>query len=300
MVTVGIHDVATVDVEASPSVVWVGETISVNVTVQNHGDYSETFNVAVYANSTEIQTLTLNDVLAGETVELSFDWNTTGLAAGDYGLQAVADTVADETHTADNTYDGGTVTLTQGIHDIAVINATSSKTALAQGYSVNISLTLTNEGNFTENLNLTLSARNASSTVTIETISIANLVSGETRTITVVWTADGWSMDSYTVLACVEPVPNEAHVEDNAYEGGMVSVVLPGDVTANGLVNMIDLYLIAKSFGETAPYERQVTANCDINDDGIINMFDLYISAMYFGERLLFASLPIHGLPASL
>ena len=59
--------------------------------------------------------------------------------------------------------------------------------------------------------------------------------------------------------------------------------VLIGDVDNNNIVNMLDLYYTALSFGWTGdpccvPY--------DINTDGIVNMLDLYICALKFGGTL--------------
>jgi len=39
------HDIAVTNVTASPDTVKIGEPVSINVTVTNEGDYSETFNV---------------------------------------------------------------------------------------------------------------------------------------------------------------------------------------------------------------------------------------------------------------
>jgi hypothetical protein len=49
-----------------------------------------------------IDTETIVDLAAGDSAALMFEWNTTGVAYGNYTMTAVADPVANETNTADN------------------------------------------------------------------------------------------------------------------------------------------------------------------------------------------------------
>lgn len=55
------------------------------------------------------------------------------------------------------------------------------------------------------------------------------------------------------------------------------------DVNADGIVNILDLTLIATHFGET-PTEDQ-RPNPDVNGDGIVNILDLTLVASYFGKK---------------
>jgi hypothetical protein len=97
-----VHDVAVLNVVASPSRAVVGTTIQVNVTVKNEGNTYETFDVSLDYNGTLIGTQTVTDMVPGSTKILSFSWSTTGLPTGAYNLTAVASTVPGETDTADN------------------------------------------------------------------------------------------------------------------------------------------------------------------------------------------------------
>ncbi|MEM2567690.1 MAG: CARDB domain-containing protein [Candidatus Bathyarchaeia archaeon] len=71
------------------TVVGEGYTMNINVTVINQGDFMETFNVAVYANTTEIRTKEIT-LQSGESTTLTFTWNTTDFAKGNYTLCAYA------------------------------------------------------------------------------------------------------------------------------------------------------------------------------------------------------------------
>jgi hypothetical protein len=108
------HDVAVINVTTSKAgclprpTVGKGYTAMVNVTVENQGGFTETFNVTAYADSSvigEMQT-TLNPA---QSIVLTFTWNTTGYAYGNYTISATADTVLGETDTGDNTLIDGTV-----------------------------------------------------------------------------------------------------------------------------------------------------------------------------------------------
>jgi len=105
------HDVAITNVTPSKTVVGLGYSLNINVTAANQGGYTETFNVTVYANITSIALQTV--ILSSEnSTTITFTWNTTGFAYGDYTISAVADTVLGETDTTDNTHINGAVLVT--------------------------------------------------------------------------------------------------------------------------------------------------------------------------------------------
>ena len=105
---VGVHDVAVTNVASSKTVVCQGFSATINVTVANQGDYTETFNVTAYANATAIQTETLT-LTSQDSTTLTFTWNTTGFVKGNYTISAYAEPVPGETYTADNNFTDGWV-----------------------------------------------------------------------------------------------------------------------------------------------------------------------------------------------
>jgi parallel beta-helix repeat protein len=60
-------------------------------------------------------------------------------------------------------------------------------------------------------------------------------------------------------------------------------VGLVGDVNADGIVDIADIYLIALAYG-TMPGQPGYNLNLDINSDGIIDIADIYIAALHYGE----------------
>jgi hypothetical protein len=113
-VTVNItegHDVAVTSVTSSKTVVGQGYTVSINVTVANYGNSTETFQVTAYANATSIasQNITLS---GGSFATITFVWNTTSFAKGNYTISAYAWPVPDEINTENNNLTDGIVKVT--------------------------------------------------------------------------------------------------------------------------------------------------------------------------------------------
>jgi len=103
------RDIAISNVTASPSEVYPSENVSITVDVKNEGAVNETFNVTVYRNDTAIGTQTVSDLAPWNPITLTFNWNTTGAAHGNYEIRAEASIVPDERDISDNTYIDGTV-----------------------------------------------------------------------------------------------------------------------------------------------------------------------------------------------
>lgn len=103
------HDIAITNVSPSTTSVRQGESLNIDVTVANLGDFDETFDVIVYANTTEIGTQTIISLSSGDSTTLTFPWNTTGFALGEYTISAYANPALGETNIDNNEYINGTV-----------------------------------------------------------------------------------------------------------------------------------------------------------------------------------------------
>ena len=53
---------------------------------------------------------------------------------------------------------------------------------------------------------------------------------------------------------------------------------LVGDVNSDGVVNILDLTLVAQNFGVEKPSNPKV----DVNEDGVVNILDLTLVAQNF------------------
>jgi len=111
-IIVGEHNIAVTRVLPAKYIVEPGEILPINVTVINKGDFIETFNLTLYANTTAIQTVTLT-IEGGNSTTLTIMWNTGGFASGSYTIRAYVEPVPRETAIEDNTYTDGTVQILQ-------------------------------------------------------------------------------------------------------------------------------------------------------------------------------------------
>jgi len=105
-----VHNVAITDV-LSKTVVCQNCSAQIDVAFTNQGNYAETSNVTVYANTTVIATFTDIALARKESTTLTFNWDTTGFTKETYIIWAYVDPVANETETADNTYIGSGITI---------------------------------------------------------------------------------------------------------------------------------------------------------------------------------------------
>jgi hypothetical protein len=97
------HNIATTNVKPLKTVVGQGFPAQINVTVANKGSFTETFNITLCANKTAIETREVT-LASGSFTTVTFTWNTSNFAKGNYTISANATTLPDETATSDNTF----------------------------------------------------------------------------------------------------------------------------------------------------------------------------------------------------
>ena len=177
-----------------------------------------------------------------------------------------------------------------GLHDITITDVTPLKTVVGQGYSMNINVTVANQGDFTETFNVTLYAN----TTTIETKQIT-LTNGASTTITFTWDTTGFAKGNYTIWAYAWPVQGETDTADNTLFDGVVYVGVPCDVSGptqgvpDGICNMRDIGYICAHF-VTTPTSPNWNPNCDITGptpkipDDVVNMRDIGEACNNFGK----------------
>ena len=101
-----LHDVSVTDATPTPTTIYQGGIVEVNVTVQNQGNFAETFDVNVYANSTLVGTESIFNLASGDSVTLTISWDTDEFQRGNYTISARATEVSSELDTLDNIYVG--------------------------------------------------------------------------------------------------------------------------------------------------------------------------------------------------
>jgi parallel beta-helix repeat protein len=169
-------------------------------------------------------------------------------------------------------------------HDVAVINAWSSKTVIGQGYNGDIKVFGANKGEYAETFNLT---------VYIESVAFASwtlhLEGGLTATIGLSWNTTDFSKKNYTISASATAVPGETDSTDNNCTW-TVHVGVPGDVSSSvqgaydGTVNMRDAQYMILQFN-SKPGSPKWKPNVDVNNDLVVNMRDIQIVIMNFNKH---------------
>ncbi len=110
--TVRTHEISVPNAGHSKATVGQGCHLRINATVKNEGGFAESFSVSAFAvNETGSYiigslSVTLN---IGENKTMTFVWDATGFAIGNYTIRLVADSVMFEANTDDNTLVDGVV-----------------------------------------------------------------------------------------------------------------------------------------------------------------------------------------------
>jgi hypothetical protein len=182
-------------------------------------------------------------------------------------------------NTADHTVYGsaphlsmfGVTSLPQPPDGIMVASASCPKTVVCQSYSANVSVTVSNHGNFPQtNLNVYLFCN---TTLLPTMYQIVELDPGAQETLNFTWNTTGFAKGNYSVSTYSHRI-------------GWVYVSMVGDVNGDGKVDGKDLGWVAWCFGSYpgAPPPMSWNPNADINNDGKIDGKDLGIVAWHFGE----------------
>jgi hypothetical protein len=162
--------------------------------------------------------------------------------------------------------------------DVALLSIIGSKTIGGQGYTLNINVTVENQGDFTETFNITVYV-NATE---IETKQVT-LANGASIILTFTWDTSGFVKGNYTLWAYAEPVQGETETMDNML-AVWIFLTLPGDINGDQKVNILDAILLANAFN-SKPGDPNWSSNADINGDSKVNILDAIILASYFNQK---------------
>ena len=176
------------------------------------------------------------------------------------------------------------------VSDIAIANLVPSKTVVGQGYSMDITVTVENQGDYTETFNVTIYANTTA--ITTRTVTLTN---GNSATITFIWNTTNVTLGNYVIKAVATTMPGEIDTDDNALINGTVLIGVPCDVTGptrgvpDGVCNMRDIGYMCAHFG-TKPSSPNWDSNCDVTGptpgvpDGIVDMRDIGETCKNFGK----------------
>jgi hypothetical protein len=165
-------------------------------------------------------------------------------------------------------------------HDIAITNVTTLKSVVGQGYTLNMNVTITDQGDYAETFNVTVYANQT----IIATLGNINLTSQNSVTITSVWNTAGSAYGNYAIWAYATPVLDETNTTNNNYTDGMIKMSIPGDINGDFQVSLSDLVLLANAYG-SKPGDTKWNPNADINGNNIVDLSDLVLMAIHYGQH---------------
>jgi hypothetical protein len=173
----------------------------------------------------------------------------------------------------------GFVQVRQSMHDIAVSSVLLNKGAVGQNYNADITVTVENQGDFSETFNVTVSCNSSIAGMQM----VTNLAPDNTVTLTFVWNTTGVSKGYYSISGTADNITAEQDLADNILScANRVYVGIPGDVNGDHEVSMRDIAPICRFF-MTVLGDPQYAATYDITNDGKIDMKDVGIAARNFG-----------------
>jgi thermitase len=171
------------------------------------------------------------------------------------------------------------------LNDIGITSVTTTKTVVGQGYNLTVSVKILNYDVSTAIFNLTMCANQT----IVQTFTNIVLTSRNSVTMTFNWNTTSVAYGNYDLKAIVDTVEGEKNTADNSFIYGVISVVIPGDVNADGIVEMMDFFILSQHYMHSPPDGHMLGTvlyhecyNADVNDDGIIEMMDFYILAQNF------------------
>jgi len=206
------YDIAITDV--LPAVAAVGSVVPVTIAVTNKTSVPETFTVTLSNVTSGVAVGSQSvDLLAGNaSTNLTLAWNTAGLDVGDYTLEARAGAVPNETLLSDNTF-SRRITLRHPVHDVAIAAIEAPAAVFAEGLT-NIAVTVTNRGDVTETLAVTL--LDDTDLLGIGTQEVAGLAPQSAVTAVFAWSTTNASWGPHVLRAVAGVVAGETSVSDNS------------------------------------------------------------------------------------
>jgi hypothetical protein len=205
-----VHDIAVTSISA-PTPAIMGELSMVTATIANQGTYVESFEVSLADDlgATVGPPQTVAALAAGASLSLSFAW--TPAVTGTHTLTAVAAAVSGETDTADNVKTTTSIVASEAVHDVAVTAVVAPLTATVN-VAQNVTVTVANEGMFTESFEVGLAGDLGATVGPPQTV--AALAAGGRLSLSFAWTPA--VTGTHTLTATASTVNGEIDTADNA------------------------------------------------------------------------------------
>ncbi len=170
-------------------------------------------------------------------------------------------------------------TIGEAFHNLAIDSVTTDRTVVGEGYTVDVNVSVHNEGLFEETFNVTIHAN-----TTILHAQTITLTGQSSVTVTFAWNTTGFARGNYTISANVTLLPTETSTADNILFADEVCVTIPGDVDGDSDVDLYDAVKLLIRYGSQED-DPLYSPNCDIDDDGEIFLYDAVILLSHYGQK---------------
>ena len=236
--------VTAVDVSAGP--VTQGDTVSVDVTVENQGtsDANAAVTLLYIPDQGEPGTAAEKTVAiaagASETVTLS--WDTSGVTPGVYTIRAGA-TLVEDSNAADSMDAASTITISPPTYGVSITAFDVPSGPATQGYVVDADVTIKNLGSVAAMFTVTLfdqPAGGPEGTADEETVEIA---AAATKTVTLSWDTSDAAPGPHTFRAGVALV-EDANVSDSRDSAAIITISPPPYAVAIAAVQVASATVI--------------------------------------------------------
>jgi hypothetical protein len=165
------------------------------------------------------------------------------------------------------------------VNNARVTGITPARTVVGEGYHTDVQVSVENLFVESASFNVTLFCNE-----TLIATQNVTLTSKNSTTLRFVWDTTGVPKGNYIISVNTSALLNGTTLARLKYTDGQADVVIPGDVNANGKVDIIDLLIVAKAFG-TSSQSPNWNPNIDIDCNNKVNIIELLITAKNYGKR---------------
>ena len=184
------------------------------------------------------------------------------------------------------------------VHNLAIVSVEPALTLVAPGGSVNVNVTIENQGtvpmNQTTQLQLFYRVYENGTEGTgdddpwgswfAQIGYVAILNAGENASYTSTWNVPSWLTGDYQIRASFPYSWIDDDPSDDTLLSDKVAVAsITGDINNDGIVNILDILAAAVAFGST-PGDPNWNPDADLDGNGLINILDLVKISVNYGR----------------
>ena len=207
------HDIAVSSITAPESVI-AGNSVAIVATISNETSTDEsgiTYELRNTTTDTPVGSQTVTTLNGNSSTQKSINWNTTDLPLGEYELTATVSPVTGEGDVADNTR-SVMIAVRNPRHRIATTQVMVAP-RVAPLSTPDVTVTVTNSGDFAESFDVVLSDMTAG--YIVATQAVASLAAGAYQDVVFPWNTAGLLQGVHHLKAQAGPISTEWNRDDN-------------------------------------------------------------------------------------